>query len=82
MAALGPLIPLASLAFSFFTKPKSQPLPAIPPLADIPGRETSDEIAKAADQERRRRLSATGRAQTILGGQVGEPLQKKALFGE
>lgn len=87
MAGLAPLLPTilgvgGALVAQQLTKPNLPSLPAIPALTEVPGRETSSEIAKAADQERRRRLGATGRAETVLGGAVGAPAQQKRLLGE
>lgn len=66
-----------------FKRPSLVPTPEIPELGQIPGRQTSAEIAEASRDEKRRRLAARGRSSTILGGGSGVPgaIGQKTLLG-
>lgn len=56
------------------------PPPPIPPLPETPTRDSA-EVRETADAERRARMAARGRSQTILGGSTGEPIATKSLLG-
>ncbi len=65
-----------------FGRPRTEALPTLEPLGEIPGRQ-SPEVAAAAAAEKQRRLQARGRSSTILGGATGTPgnIGRKTLLG-
>jgi len=62
----------------------SPKIPAPPPIETPPTRLGDEgEIGEAVERERKRRLAATGRESTILGGSTaGATPYRKTLLGE
>lgn len=84
MGGLAPVIiaAIGTTVASVASRPQTPGLPQLPPLPETPSRGTSPEVTEAADEQRRTRSRARGRSSTILGGEVGSPLQPKTLLGE
>lgn len=51
------------------SKPKVTEIPVAPPI--VAPIDADQEVKKASDEERRRRMAATGRSDTILTGALG-----------